>query len=68
MVNWGETEIEEELDVRSWLLEDAAKDATDTKMKEARKKSMTSGRTGVETMVMKNIKQLELNWRKHMSK
>ena len=68
VVNWGETEVDEELDVRSWLLKDAAKDDIANGMKDAEKTRLTSGRTGEEARVMKTMKQLELSWKRHMNK
>ena len=67
MVNWGETELKEELDVRSWLLKDAAKDDIANGMKDAEKMKMTSGKTGEEARVLKTMKQLELSWKRHMN-
>ena len=55
------------MDVRSWLLKDAAKDDTDNEMKEAEKTRMTSGKTGAEARVLKTMKQLELSWKTHMN-
>ena len=66
-VNWGETELEEELDVRSWLLKDVNKEDMDNKRKEADKMTTTSDKAGVDVKAVKRMKQLELNWKKHMN-
>ena len=51
------------------MLNKAVKETPDSKMmKEAKEKSMTSGRTGTEAVVLKKMKQLELSWKEHMSK
>ena len=67
-VNWGETELEEELNVRSWLLKDTNNEDIATMGKEADRMTSTSDKAGVDTKAVKRMKQLELNWKKHMNK
>ena len=63
-MEWGETYVEEALDVRGWLLkEDSNKEKDDQVTISFQKVGVNKE---VEIMTGKKMKQLELSWKLHM--
>ena len=59
VTNWGEVEVEDEMDVRSWLVKGSQEEDNISKKKE-------DDMVSTPMMLTKRMKQLELSWRMHM--
>ena len=59
VTNWGEVEVEDEMDVRSWLVKGNQEEESISKKKE-------DDMVSTPMMLPKRMKQLELSWRMHM--